>query len=93
MNKTIYIVKYTYYQYNSGQADNGYYWKKIELEDIEKAQILYQKFKDSINKKLSEEEEDNLISDYIPYMGYFTEVKLFKQVVETFELIFQNIGE
>lgn len=86
MKKIIYIIKYQYYQYNSGQADNGHYWRKIELEDIEKAKTLYQKFKDSIAKKLSEYENKDLVDDYIPYAGYFTDVKLFKSVVEEYDL-------
>lgn len=84
MKKIIYTIKYKYYQYNSGQADNGTYWNKIELEDIEKAKTLYNKIKDCIEKKLSDEEVSSLVDDYIPYAGFFQEVKFFKSVEEEY---------
>ncbi len=57
MKNTIYIVKYKYYQYNSGMADNGTYWKKLEFENIEDAKVLYKKIQASIDKKLDEDSD------------------------------------
>lgn len=85
MKKTIYIVQYRYYQYNSGQADNGSYWRKQEFEDLEKAKELYYKIKASIDKTLSEDENDQLVDDYIPYAGFFEMVKFFKSIVEEYD--------
>lgn len=85
MKTIIYIVKYKYYQYNSGQADNGTYWNKKEFENIEKAKQLYTKIQDSINDKLSQEDNRELIYDYIDNGGYFKEVKFLKSIVEEYD--------
>lgn len=85
MKKTVYIVQYRYYQYNSGQADNGSYWRKIEFDNLEKAKELFLKFKASIDKSLSEEENDDLVNDYIPYSGFFEDVKFLKSIVEEYD--------
>ena len=86
MKKTIYIIKYQYYQYNSGQADNGNYSKKIELDDSIKAKLIYQKFRDYLDNKLSDDDKRSLEDDYIPYAGYFTEVTFLKSMVEEYDL-------
>jgi len=82
MKKTVYFIQYEYYQYNSGQADNGYYKRKYEYESKKDALTSFKKFKDYLEKKLNDEDRRNLEDNYIPYAGYFTEVKLFKSVVE-----------
>lgn len=86
MKNTIYIVKYKYYQYNSGMGDNGTYWKKLEFEDIEQAKLLYRKIQASIDKKLDDQEDYDLINDYLPYNGYFKEVKMYKAIIEEYEM-------
>lgn len=82
MKKTIYFIQYEYYQYNSGQADNGHYKRKYEYENKKEALIVFKKFKDYLSNKLDHESKRDLEDNYIPYAGYFTDVKLFKSVVE-----------
>lgn len=86
MKNTIYIVKYTYYQYNSGMGDNGTYSKKIEFEHVEDAKLLYKNIQDCIDKKLDEQSEHDLINDYLNYDGYFKEVKIYKAIVEEYDI-------
>jgi hypothetical protein len=73
-----YIVQYNYYQYNSGQSDNGYYLKEIFFKNYDEALSLYHKIKNFLNNTLSEYEKEILIDDYIPYSGFFTDVKILK---------------
>ena len=82
MKKTVYFIQYEYYQYNSGQADNGHYKKKYEFANRKEALNEVKKFKDYLNNKLDQDSKRNLEDNYIPYAGYFTDVKLFKSVVE-----------
>lgn len=91
MKNNLYVIKYEYYQYNSGQADNGHYWRKVELEDLEKAKALYQRFKDAIEDKLSDSDKKDLVDDYIPYAGYFTDVKIYKSIVEEYDFDLKSI--
>lgn len=83
-----FIIKYKYYQYNSGQGDNGNYIRKLEFSDKNEAFSAYQKFQKYLNNQLIHEDKKNLEYDYIPYSGYFTEAKLF--FIQETELIFQG---
>lgn len=82
MKNIKYHVTYKYYKYNSGQADNGAYWKSIEFESFDEAKYLFSQINSSINKELLEADDDKLINNYIPYHGFFEEVKLFKLKIE-----------
>ena len=83
-----FIIKYKYYQYNSGQGDNGNYIRKLEFSYKNEAFSVYQKFQKYLNKQLIGEDKKDLEYDYIPYSGYFTEAKLF--FIQETELIFQG---
>lgn len=90
MKNIIYIVKYKYYQYNSGSSDNGTYYNKVEMDNLEQAKLLYKQIQDCIDKKLDEETEEDLINNYIPYGGYFKEVKMLKSTVEEYDMSNDN---
>lgn len=68
-----YELEYTYYQYNSGAADNGTYTKRIKYKTREEAQ----KAKADIDAAAKAHEEgrhsdaDDTEDRFIPYMGYF----------------------
>ena len=83
-----FIIKYKYYQYNSGQSDSGTYIRKLEFSDKNEAFSVYQKFQKYLNNQLIGEDKKDLEYDYIPYSGYFTEAKLF--FIQETELIFQG---
>ena len=83
-----FTIKYKYYQYNSGQGDNGNYIHKLEFSDKNEAFSVYQKFQKYLNNQLIGEDKKDLEYDYIPYSGYFTEAKLF--FIQETELIFQG---
>ena len=83
-----FIIKYKYYQYNSGQGDNGNYIRKLEFSYKNEAFSVYQKFQKYLNNQLIGEDKKDLEYDYIPYSGYFTEAKLF--FIQETELIFQG---
>lgn len=93
MNKLIYEIKYEYYKYNSGGADNGYFKDTVVFEgkDYDKALDLYKKMQLSINKKLPSDEDTKLKDNYIPYMGYFLEATLIKSFRK--EVILNELGE
>jgi len=80
-----YQVKYFYYKYNSGNADNGHYDNKISFNSLSEAKEFINQIKNIIdNKKMNKEEplteiEDNLIPDG----GFFTKYpELYKVTVE-----------
>lgn len=74
----VYELTYTYYQYNSGSCDNGYYTKtKVFAEDqLEECAKIFKDMTLAIEKKLDSEKEDELENRFIPYMGYFDKVSL-----------------
>lgn len=86
MKNILYIVQYQYYQYNSGMGDNGTYSNKIEFENFQEAKLLYTKIQNSIDKKLDEQSEYDLVNDYLNYDGYFKQVKMFKAIVEEYQM-------
>ena len=47
-----FIIKYKYYQYNSGQGDNGSYIRKLEFSYKNEAFSVYQKFQKYLNNQL-----------------------------------------
>jgi hypothetical protein len=80
-------VKYTYYQYNTGRADNGTYTKSVfrnsEFEarqvaaDIEWA-ILYKEIGtanliDKLETKMKE-----LVEEFLPAPGFFISVQIYE---------------
>jgi hypothetical protein len=80
MKKTVYELNYRYYKYNSGMADNGYYSKTIAYESYDEAFKVYEDMSLSIAKKLDSDKDSDLCDRYIPYGGFFEDVKLTKVV-------------
>jgi len=72
MNTSIfYEIEYTYYQYNSGAADNGRYTKRIRTATPEEAAETARKINLSAAGQLSDEADHELRSRLIPWDGYF----------------------
>ena len=75
-------VEYSYYQYNSGAADNGHYRRSIVRADATEALALAAEInrlaavhKDGSEDSLQEEERErayDLRRELIPWDGYFT---------------------
>ena len=55
-----FIIKYKYYQYNSGQGDNGNYIRKLEFSDKNEAFNAYQKFQKYLKNQLTHEDKKDL---------------------------------
>lgn len=67
-----YETEYAYYQYNSGAADNGEYTSRTKRASAEEAITLAEKINASARKEpLDTEEERLLLSELIPWDGYF----------------------
>jgi len=66
-------VRYQYYQYNDGLANNGNKSGKEEFNTVESAQQFIDKINKSINNKLSDKEDKEFIREYIESScgGYF----------------------
>lgn len=75
-----YEVEYRYYQYNSGQADNGEYVRTRSFRTAEEAQALAARINASAQKKMDEDEERELQDDLIPWDGYFLGATAFRAV-------------
>ena len=58
-------VRYQYYQYNDGLANNGNKSGKEEFNTVELAQQFIDKINKSINNKLSDKEDKEFIREYI----------------------------
>lgn len=89
MKKTVYELNYQYYKYNSGMADNGYFQNTIVYDNYDEAFKVYEEMSLSIAKKLDSDKDSELCDKYIPYSGFFEDVKLSKVVKEEL-LIGQN---
>lgn len=87
-----YVVEYTYYQYNSGAADNGNYVRQWPTKSADEAIALARKIsviaKHTKEESLRQEwlvdadpqysERDKLQDEMIPYMGYFISARAMK---------------
>lgn len=82
MKKIVYELNYGYYKYNSGNADNGNYKNIIVYEESRYNEVLslFNDISLSLSKKLTGEKNKVLIDRYIPYGGFFNDVKLIKVV-------------
>ena len=91
MKKTFYELNYRYYKYNSGLADNGSYSKTIAYENYDEAFKVYGEMSLSIAKKFDSDKDSDLCDCYIPYSGFFEDVKLTKVVRD--ELLISENGK
>ena len=57
--KTTYVVRYKYYQYNTGKADNGFYVGEDEFTDLEEARTFSRKI-----KRLCQDDHKNANNQY-----------------------------
>ena len=82
MKKIVYELNYGYYKYNSGNADNGNYKNTIVYEESRYDEVLslFNDISSSISKTLTGEKNEKLVDRYIPYGGFFNDVKLTKVV-------------
>ncbi len=76
--KTAYQVEYSYYQHNTGRADNGNYTARREYPTIEGATNAAKRIQAVIEEKASPEETEATFAEFHPYTGYFSWVKLYE---------------
>lgn len=85
-----FAVNYTYYQYNSGAADNGCYRRNWPVKDAVEAIALAEKINAAakahaafshgtdIETPADEYAREQLECEMIPYMGYFISAQAMK---------------
>ena len=74
-------VEYRYYQFNSGQADNGFYNKIIQFKDEQEAISLASRIEADalLNRKdIHDDVDQELRDEFIPWSGYFTGAKVYR---------------
>lgn len=78
-----YEVKYHYYQYNSGLADNGFYTRYTECATELEAKTLAERINvDAKTVDTSEEGDEELRNDLIPWSGFFKWARAYKVTKE-----------
>lgn len=81
MTKTVtefFEITYRFYQYNSGQADNGEYVRVLKRETEAEALTIARRIRDCIGNDDLDEDQRDLLYDLIPYDGYFLKVSVAK---------------
>jgi hypothetical protein len=93
-----FAVDYTYYQYNSGAADNGCYRRNWPVNDAVEAVALagkinaaakaHQAYSHGTDTETPADEyiREQLENEMIPYMGYFISARALKITSEPIEL-------
>jgi hypothetical protein len=86
MKKTYYELNYTYYQYNTGMADNGTYNRTKTYTDYNQALKYYKAILKEIGNDGDVGEHEELENEFLPNAGYFINAKLTKSIRENIVL-------
>lgn len=81
MTNVKYQLKYQYYHYNTGDANNGSFIDFIEFENYEELMNEHEKISKSINNNLDMEENKNLNNKYFNGDGYFEKIISLNKVI------------
>jgi len=86
---TFYRIWFTYYRYNSGNADNGNYTRKVDFNTLEEAVAAKWQILAYINKALPEYQRDELEEEFLGGRceGFFKSFDSMEKIVTVTEPI------
>ena len=85
-------VRFRYYRYNTGAADNGTYsLVKKDIPSAEEAMYWAFRINEAAAKRLDDEEIRDLEDGFLPAPGYFIEASAARVVTQTYALEPANV--
>lgn len=79
MNPT-FQVQFSYYQHNTGAADNGNYTRTLDFDTKAEALAVADRIQAVIEEKANEEETQETFARYHPYTGHFSWVRVYEVI-------------